>query len=330
VIAPTFPKSKLIVALAMMFGLGAAAFAQEQVRDFPNRPVRIVVGFAAGGGNDILARLVGEKLSASLGQPVVIENRTGASAIIAAEHVKNSAPDGYTLLLGAIGSMTMNPALYPKLPYSPVRDFVPLSIVGTYPLFFVVNSESPVRSVQDLVAHAKSNPGKVNYGSAAAGLNLVTELFKLKTGAPMQAVPYRGSHESLMAVISGHVLLTVTDTPSVSGHLKAGRIRALAVTSSTRLAEFPDIPTMTESGVPDMDVGFWAGLVAPAGTPGSIVQRLQDEIKRAVQLPDVRERLQALAIQPVGSTSQEFARVIAVDIERWATVAKASGIKLEQ
>jgi tripartite-type tricarboxylate transporter receptor subunit TctC len=332
VIAPTFKglRSKLVIAMAVTCGFGPVALAQAPARDFPNRPVRIIVGFAAGGGNDIVARLVGEKLSASLGQPVVIENRTGANASIAAEYVKNAAPDGHTLLLGAIGTLALNPALYPKLPYSPLRDFVPLSMVGTYPLIFVVNSASPVRSVQDLATHAKSHPGKVNYGSAAAGLKLVTELFKLKTGAPMQDIPYRGSHESLTAVISGHVLLTVSDTPSVSGHLKAGRIRGLAVTSRTRLTEFPEIPTMTESGVPDMDVGFWAGLVAPAGTPGPIVQRLQDEIMRAVQGPDLRERLRALAIEPVGSTSQEFARVIASDLERWTTVANASRMKLEQ
>jgi tripartite-type tricarboxylate transporter receptor subunit TctC len=322
-------RSKLVLALAVTCGFGPAALA-EQARDFPNRPVRIIVGFVAGGGNDIVARLVGEKLSASLGQPVVIENRTGASASIAAEYVKNAAPDGHTLLLGATGTMAMNPALYAKLPYSPLRDFVPLSMVSTYPLIFVVNSASPIRSVQDLVTHAKSHPGKVNYGSAAAGLKLVTELFKLKTGAPMQDVPYRGSHESLTAVISGHVLLTVSDMPSVSGHLRAGRIRGLAVTSGTRLTEFPEIPTMTDSGVPDMEVGFWAGLLAPAGTPSPIVQRLQDETMRALQLPDLRERLRALAIEPVVSTSQEFARVIASDLERWTTVANASGIKLEQ
>jgi tripartite-type tricarboxylate transporter receptor subunit TctC len=319
---------KTIFRCALLFAVGVApACAQDA---YPSRPIRIIVGFAAGGGNDILARLVGQKLSESLGQPVLIENKPGAGSIIAAEFVAKSPPDGYTLFQGASGAMSFNPAVYAKLPYAPLRDFVPVSMVASFPLILIVNPALPVRSVQELVAYAKANPDKTNYASTSASFQLSMELFKAKTGAPMLHVPYKGANEMAQAVITGDATATLVDTGPVAGHLKGGKVRGLAVTSAQRIPAFPDLPTMAEAGVADMEVSLWSGLLAPAGTPPAIVKKLQDEVMRIVRLPDVRERMNALAVDPVGNTSEEFGRIIAAEITQWSAVAKAANIKIER
>jgi tripartite-type tricarboxylate transporter receptor subunit TctC len=309
---------------------GVRALAQgDPATGYPNKPIRIVVGFGPGGGNDIFARLIGQKLGERLGQPVLVENKPGAGAIIGTEFVAKAAPDGYTLLVGATGAMTINPAVYSKLPYDTVRDFAPISMIASFPLLLAVNAAAPPRTLQELVAYAKANPGKANYASSSAAFQLATELFKMKTGAPLEHIAYKSSGESLTAVISGEVLMALADAPPVSGHLKAGKVRALAVTSAQRMAEYPDVPTMAEAGVPDLDVRLWSGLFAPAATPAGIVKKLEQELIAIVKLPEVTERLMGLGVDPAGDTAEAFARMIAAELPRWAAIAKAANIKLD-
>ena len=312
------------VALAVL--AATTASAQES---FPARPIRIIVGYVAGGGNDIIARVVAGKMAEGLGQQVIIENKPGAQSIIAAEFVAKAAPDGYTILMGPSGPMTMNPATYAKLPYAPLRDFVPLSMIGSFPLILVASGASSVKSVQDLIDFAKANPAKSNYASSAAPFQLAAELLKLRTGTSFTHIPYKGSNESANAVMSGEVTMTISDPPPVAGPIKSGRLRALAVTSPRRHPSWPDVPTMMEAGIPDIDIVIWTGFLAPAGTPAAVVKRLQDEVARVVRLPDIRERLNGMGVDPVGNSSEEFGRIIAADIAKWTAVARAANIRAD-
>jgi len=305
------------------------AQAEEDASRYPTRAIHIVVGFTPGGGNDLIARIVGQKLSESLGQPVIIDNRPGGGAIVATEYVAKSAPDGYTLLVGASGAMAINPAVYAKLPYDSIRDFVSVSELGSFPLILIVNASSPIKSVDDLIAFAKTNPDKTNYSSSSAAFQLVTELFKQKTGAPMQEIPYKGANDSVMAVISGQVTATIADAGPVSSQVKGGQVRALAVAAPKRTEDLPDIPTMKEAGA-DVDAVLWSGVFAPRRTPPAILRKLEGELTRIVRLPDVAARLKLLGILPVGNTSAEFAQILASDIARWTEVARAGNIRMEQ
>jgi tripartite-type tricarboxylate transporter receptor subunit TctC len=318
-----------LAALALAATALDAGRAQEDPSRYPTRAIHIVVGFTPGGGNDLIARIVGQKLSESLGQPVVIDNKPGAGAIVATEHVAKSAPDGYTLLVGASGAMAINPAVYARLPYDPLRDFVPVSELGSFPLILVVNASSPIRSVAELVAFAKANPDKTNYASSSAAFQLVTELFKQKTGAPMQEIPYKGANDSVMAVISGQVTATIADAGPVSTQIKGGKVRPLAVAAPSRTEDFPDVPTMKEAGA-DVDAVLWSGIFAPRQTPPAIVKKLESELMRIVRQPDVAARLKPLGILPVGNSSAEFADILASDIARWTEVARAGNINIEQ
>jgi tripartite-type tricarboxylate transporter receptor subunit TctC len=318
----------IIGACLGVFVLCTTATAREDPSKYPSRPIHIVVGFTPGGGNDILARIVGQKLSESLGQPVVIDNKPGGGAIVATEYVAKSPPDGYTLLVGASGAMTINPAVYTKLPYDPIQDFVPLSEIGSFPLILVVNASSPFKSVADLVAYAKANPDKTNYSSASTAFQVATELFKQKTGAPMQEIPYKGANDSVMAVISGQVTATIADAGPVSSQIKGGRVRALAVAAPNRTRDLPDVPTMKEAGA-DVEAVLWSGLFAPKDTPPVIVKKLEGELMRIARLPDVIERLKPLGIESVGNSSDAFAKIMTSDIARWTAVAKAANIKIE-
>ncbi len=300
-----------------------------QAQDYPTRPIRLIVGYSAGGGNDLIARVVAGRMSEGLGQPVVIENRPGAQSIIAAELVAKAPADGYTLLVGPSGPMTINPATYAKLPYSPLRDFVPISMIGQFPLMLCVAASSPFKTVKELIDYARANPGKVNYASSAAPFQMASELFNQRTGTAFAHIPYKGSGDSVNAVIAGQVTITISDPPPISGPIRGGTIRALAVTAAQRHASYPAVPTMAEAGVPDVVVGIWTGLAAPAATPMAIVRRLQQEVARTVQLPDVKEKLAGLGVDPVGNTSEEFGRIIAADIARWTAVAKAANIKAD-
>ena len=315
-----------VIGLALAVLGGATALAQDS---YPAKPIRIIVGYVAGGGNDIIARVVAGKMAEGLGQQVIIENKPGAQSIIAAEFVAKSAPDGYTVLMGPSGPMTMNPATYSKLPYAPLRDFVPLSMIGSFPLILVTSASSPVKSVKELIDFAKANPGKTNYSSSAAPFQLAAELLKLRTGTDFTHIPYKGSNESANAVMAGEVTMTIADPPPLAGPLKSGRLRALAVTSPRRHPSWPDVPTMMEAGVPDIEIVIWTGFLVPAGTPPAIVKRLQEEVARVVRLPEIRERLNGMGVDPVGNTSEEFGRVIAADIAKWTAVAKAANIKAD-
>ncbi len=306
----------------------STAFAQSPAAGYPSKPIRIIVGYTPGGANDILARLVGQKMGEAFGHQVIIENRPSTGAIIGTDAVAKSAPDGYTLTMGASGPIVFNPSLYAKLPYDAVRDLAPVSMVGSFPLILVVQASGPLRSVKELAAYSKANPTKSNYGSSAASFRLVTELLKQKAGISAEHIPYKGSAPAVQAVASGEVLMTLVDSGPAAGAIKGGLLRGLAVTSAKRMSLLPDIPTMAEQGV-DLQVTLWSGLLAPAGTPPAIIQKLQTEVARIVKLPDVRERMLQLGIEPEGSTPEEFARVIATEIPLWMAVAKANNIQPE-
>src|ERR1700722_14212866 len=298
-----------------------SASAQEDPSKYPTQPIHIIVGFTPGGGNDIIARIVGQKLSESLGQPVVIENKPGGGAIVATEYVAKSAPDGYTLLIGASGAMAINPAVYAKLPYDPVKDFIPITELGSFPLILIVNATSSIKSVADLIAFAKAHPKEANYSSSSAAFQLVTELFKQKTGAPMQEIPYKGANDSVMAVISGQVTATIADAGPVSSQVRGGQVRALAVAAPARTEDLPDVPTMKEAGA-DVDAVLWSGIFAPRQTPPAIVRKLEGELMRIARLPEVVARLKLIGVEPVGSSSAEFAQTLASDIARWTDNAR--------
>jgi tripartite-type tricarboxylate transporter receptor subunit TctC len=296
---------------------------------YPDRPIRIVVGFTPGGGNDIIARVFGQKLSESLGQPVIIENKPGAGAMLATEFVARSAPDGYTLLVGASGAMTISPAVYEKMTYDTMRDFKPVSAMGSFPLILIVNAKSEFKSLADLVAYAKANPDKANYSSASPAFQLATELFKQKTGAPMQMIPYKGANDSVTAVISGEVTATIADAGPVISQVNGGTVRALAVAAPARAESLPDVPTMKEAGA-DVEAVLWSGIFVPSATPPDIVRKLEAEFIRIARLPDVVSRLKQLNIDSVGNSSEAFSRIIAADLERWKAVARAGNIKIAQ
>jgi len=316
------------IALTLATTLPVHSQGAQGADGYPSKPIRIVVGYSPGGANDILARLVGQKMTETFGQQVIVENRPGTAAIIGTDAVAKAAPDGYTLLMGASGPIVFNPALYSKLPYSPTRDLTPVSMIGSFPLILVVRGGAPQHTVKELVAYTQANPDKSNYGASAASFQLATELLKSKTGMRAEHIPYKGSADSANAVAAGQVLMTLVDSGPVAGPIKGGLLRGLAVTSNKRMAALPEIPTMAEQGI-DLQITLWSGLLAPAGTPTAIVQKLQAEVARIVRLPDVRERMTQLGIEAEGGTAEEFAKVIATEIPLWAALAKANNIKAD-
>jgi tripartite-type tricarboxylate transporter receptor subunit TctC len=309
--------------IALLTIAALPAFGQDA---FPTKPIRIVVGYSAGGGNDIIVRVMQPEMQKGLGQPVIVENKPGAQSIIAAELVAKAPADGYTLLMGPSGPMTINPATYSKLPYDPVRDFAPISMICSFPLVFVVDPKLPVKNVKELIEYAKANPGRANYASSAGIFQIATEMFKQRTGTKIEMIPYKGSGESVQSVASGQVMMTIVDPAPVTAPLKSGQVRGLAVTSAKRHPSWPDLPTLIEAGV-DMEVPVWTAFFAPAKTPPAIVARLQKEIARVVQTPEVKERFAAMGLDPVGGSSADLARQVERDIQRWTAVAKAANIK---
>ena len=313
-----------LLALIALCAAAAGALAQG----YPAKPIRIVVGFPPGGGNDIIARLVGAQMQEAWGQPVVIDNKPGANSIIAAEFVAKSAPDGYTLLVNATGGMSVNPVLYAKLPYDSLRDFVPISMVGSFPLVLVVHPSVPANSVQELVAYARANPGKLNYSSGSTAFQVASEMFKQMTGTDVHHVPYKGSAASITAVIAGDVQMTIVDTPPLVPQIKAGRVKALGVTSAKRSASMPEVPALAET-VPGYEMVLWIGVFAPAGTPGEVASKLNAEVVRIVKLPEIRETLDAMGVEPLGNTSAQMAEWIRREIAKYGPVVKAANIKAE-
>ena len=317
--------TRLILVLGAFLALASPAVAQK----YPNKPIRLVVGYSPGGGNDLIARIVAAKLQGKLGQPVVVGNKPGAQGIVAAELVAKAAPDGYTLMMAPSGPMTINPAVYAKLPYDPQKDFAPISLLAEFPLLLVVGAEQPVKSVRELVAYGKGKPGLANYASSATPFQLAAELFNQRTASSFQHIPYRGSGDMVQALLSGQVLMAFADSGPVAGPLKAGKLRALAITTERRPPDFADVPTMAEQGVPDMVINLWSGLVAPAGTPPEVVSLLQDAVVETLEMPAVKEAMTAISVDPRATSSKEFADLIARDTARWKDVASKANIKLE-
>ena len=306
--------------------LVASAIPAQAQGDYPSRVIRIVVGFAAGGGNDIFARLVGQKLSELVGQSVIIENKPGAGSRLANEYVLSQPADGYTLLVAASGGMSIASAIYPKLTYHPTKSFVPLTMIANFPLILAVPADHPAKTVQDLVAYMKANPDKSNYATSSPAFTIATELFKLKTGAPGQSIPYKSSGESLVSVLSGQTLLTIADGPPTVPMVKGGKVRALAVTGSVRSPELPDVPSMAEVGLPDVNTSLWSGFFAPAGTPAPILRKLEDALRRAIADPDVNGKLKAMAVNPGGGAAEDFRAMIDADIKSTSDVVKAANL----
>ena len=319
-------KKFLCAALALTAALAGIAVAQPA---YPSKPLRLVVGFPPGGANDILARLVGAKLQEQWGQPVVIDNKPGANAIIATEFVARAAPDGYTLLVGASGAMAFNPGLYSKLSYDPLRDFEPVTMLGSFPLVFAVSPSVPAQSVKELVQLVAAAPGRYNYSAGSTPFQLAMELFKMRSGIAINHIAYKGSAQAVSAVLTNEVQMTFVDAPPAVGQIKAGKLRALAVTSRTRAPVLPESPTMIEAGIADFEVVLWTSVFAPAGTPRPVVERLQQQIAAILRLPDVAERMAALGIEPAGGTPAQLAAVLRADVEKWTAVAKSAGIKAD-
>ena len=316
-------KTAFVAALALV--LGAPALAQQ----YPAKPVRLIIGFAAGGGNDIVGRIMGARLASGLGQPFVIDNRPGANGFIGPKAVADAAPDGYHLLMGPSGPMTISPAIFSKMPYHPLKDFAPVTMIGSFPLILVTGQSTPARNVAELVAFAKANAAKANYGSTAATFQLTSELFNQRVGTAFQHIPYKSSADFNTAVMTGEVTIAFTDPPPAIGMIKSGKLRGLAITAAKRHPFWPDVPTMAEAGVKDMEVTIFMGLFFPAGTPPAIVNRLHAEVGKGLSEPDVREKLAALGVEPDGRPPAEFAKFLAADVAKWTAVAKAANIKAD-
>ena len=309
---------------------GSLATAQDDpARNYPSKSIKLVVAYAVGGGTDIMARLAAKELTASLGQTVFVENRPGTLAIAGTAYAAKAPPDGYTLLATPSGPMTMNPIVRAQLPYSPLGDFVTISNMGKLPFILAVNASLPVNSVRELIDYARARPNDVSYAGSGPLFQLGVELFKQKTGTNFLHIPYKSSGDGVTALMSNQVTMVLLDSPPMAGPIKAGRIRALAFANDKRSPSFPDLPTTAEAGLEGMEVYTWVGLVAPAGTPASIVRKLQNELIRLVKLPEIRERFQAMGVEPIGSTAEEFARTIKDEAKRWTAVANAANIKPE-
>ena len=327
---PTSPTRRKLVAtaaLSLAASLATLAPAQSWAQAaWPNKAVRIVVPYAPGGANDILARVLAEKLTPVLGQPVLVENKPGAGAMVGSDFVAKAAPDGYTLLMAASGPMVFNPVLVAKLPYNPLTDLAPISIVGSFPLILAVNESSSAKTFKDLVALTKASPDKSNYSYPAASFQLIMELVKARSGLKALNVPYQGSAPSINAVLTQEVQMTLIDSGPIAALVKSGKLRALAVTSEQRLASYAQVPTLKEQGI-DLAVNLWSGLLAPAGTPEPILKRLQEEVARIMSLPDVAERMAKLDIRPLGTSSADMGKTMASEIQLWSQVAKDNNIQ---
>ena len=298
---------------------------------YPVKPIRLVVPFVPGGSTDLIARIMAQKLEEPLGQQVVVENRAGAAGNIGVEYVAKSAPDGYTLVFGHIGTFGFGPSLYQKLPYDPVRDFAPIVLFASVPNMLVVHPALPAKTVKELIALAKARPGKLNYGSSGSGSasHLATEYFKLLTKTDITAIPYKGTGPLVTDLIAGQTQLTITGVPPLYPFVQSGRLRGIAVGSTKRLPMMPDMPTIAEAGVKGYESSTWFGPLAPAKTPREIVVRLNAELLKILQRPDVKKRFSEEGVEALGSTPEEFGAYIKAEIERWGSVIKAAGVRPE-
>ncbi len=314
------------LAALFLFGTGAAA-----AQNYPNRPVRLVVPFPSGSPSDVLGRLVGQRYGDALGQPVVIDNRPGAAGIIGADTVAKAAPDGYTLLMGGTGALAINPGLRSRMPYDSVKDFAPVSLFASIPFLLVVSPSVPAANIKELVAVAKANPRQLNYASSGIGspTHLAAELFKTVTGVDMVHVAYKGTGPATIDLISGQTHVMLSGITVLMPHVKAGRLRGLAVASATRSSLLPQLPTVIESGIPGFTADTWTGVLAPRGTPATIVMRLHGEVVKMLRDTDMKERLLGLGAEPIGNKPEEFRAYIRDEINKWTKVIRTVGIKEE-
>ena len=330
-------RSACVAALALPLYIGYAGVVLAQPAStssglaYPAKPIRFVVGFGAGGGNDMIARTLSRKLTESMGQQVIVDNRAGGAGMVAAVMVAKAPPDGYTLFAGSISTLATNVSMHAKLPYDPLRDFAPVTVTTMSPYLFSVNTSVPAATLREFIALAKTTPGKINYASAGngSGNHLSHEMFKFMAGIDLVHVPYKGAAEQVTALIAGEVQMSCIQVQVALTQVRGGRLRALAITSAQRLAIAPEVPTIAEAGVPGYEATSWQGVVVPAGTPRAIVYRLYSEIARALQSPEVMERLAAEGSTAGGITPEAFAAYIRSEIAKWAKVVKMSGAKAD-
>lgn len=319
-----------VIATLTLFLAAWPAGAAERP-DYPSKPIRVIVGFAPGGSADITARTIGQKLSEILGQSVVVDNRSGASGIIGTELAARAASDGYTLLEATMTTHGIGPNLYQKLPYDPIKSFEPIVLMVRIPLVMFAHASVPGKNLKEVVTLLKANPGKYRYATAGNGSppHLAAELFKLKAGVDLLHVPYKGTGAAVPDVVSGQVHFMIDGPPPFLGHVKSGRLRALAAANEKRLEQLPDVPTFVEQGYKGMEAGLWYGMLAPKGTPREVINRLNAAINKALRQPDVRQSFAASSVEIIGGTPKEFGAYVAAEIKRWGEVARAANIRIE-
>jgi tripartite-type tricarboxylate transporter receptor subunit TctC len=328
---------KLLAAVPVAVAALATPYAFAD--NYPSKPIRFIVPYPAGGPLDIVARLLADKMKDSLGQAVIIDNKPGAGGNIGADAAAKSAPDGYTIVMGAVATHAINPTLFPKLPYDPVKDFAPVSLVANVPNVLVLNTEAAsklgVTSVKDLVAYAKAHPAKLNYASGGNGSagHLAGELFKMMTKVSIVHIPYNGAAPAQLGLLTGQTDLMFDNLASASSNIRSGKLKPLAVTTTTRAAALPDVPTMaqagTDRGLQGFDINTWFGILAPAKTPSALIARLSSEVEKALRAPDVKERMAKLGAEPTSTTPEQFAALIQKDLKKYAAIVKASGAKID-
>ena len=324
-----FLQTMLVSAMSVSMALaGHCALAADA---WPTHSVKIIVPSPPGDGSDLTARVLADKLQAAFGQTFIVENKPGAGGVVAAEQVAHAAPDGYTLIMGNAGSHGINAAVYTKLSYDAVKSFAPISLVSFSPNVLVANPDIPIHSVKDLIAAARAKPGALDFASGGQGssAHMSMELFEYMTKTRLNHIPYKGATPALTDIITGTVPVMFVNLPPAAGHIRAGKVRALAVTTAQRWKTLPDVPTVAEAGVPGFETVAWFGLLAPAGTPQPVIDRLAAEIHRIVQMPDVRARIEATGAEPVGGTPQAFAERIRTDVEKWKRVADAAHVHID-
>ena len=323
--------TRSMLALLIAATLGGIAQAQDSSKDYPNKPIRIIVGFAAGGIADLGARLLGDHITRETGQPVVVENRTAAAGTVAALAVAKAPPDGTTLGLVLSGQLVINPFVQKQMPFDVLKELLPVAAVGEAPQMIAINAELPAKTLKEFVAIAKAKPGSLSYGSTGSGSSnhLSMELFRTMTGVELVHVPYKGSAPMVTDLLGGHVQVAFDNTPNVLPQVKAGKLRALAITGAMRSEMVPDVPTVSEAGVPGYEVGVWFGIVAPAGTPPAVLAKLNGELNRILAMPDVKQKFADQGVEPVGGPPERFAEHLKVQIEKWTKVVKESGAKVE-
>jgi len=321
-----FPVLRFLALALFALSVAGAAFAQS----YPSRAIRLVVPFPPGGGPaDILGRAIAQKMSERFGQQVIVDNKPGANTIIGAEAVAKAPPDGYTLLMAIDSTLTMNPTLYRKLPYDPLKDFDPVSLIANVPTMLVVNKDVPVNNVRELIALAKSKPGQIMFGTGTLATHLAGELFNSMAGTKMINVPYKGASGSIAAIIAGEVPVSFSGVSTALVNWKAGRVKVLAAMGATRLPQAPEVPTVAEAGVPGYEAQVWQSIVVPAGTPREIIAKLNAELTRIMKLADTRERLSVVGIEPTSSTPEELAAFIQSETAKWSRIIKDIGLKVE-